>query len=144
MGGIIDYLDFLDCFGAISGYDIEDDNVTLKYVLDDTYKERTISFDVVNGNKYDFFEEVLEEMRNIKDEEEREIFDSIIVLCRVRLINELQKRIDAMESSLKNNCVENKERILPIMNYYKEVLDYLNKSGELDLPLKYKDIGNML
>lgn len=144
MSGIIDYLDFLDCFGAISGYDIEDDNVTLKYVLDDTYKERTISFDVVNGNKYDFFEEVLEEMRNIKDEEEREIFDSIIVLCRVRLINELQKRIDVMESSLKNNCVENKERILPIMNYYKEVLDYLNKSGELDLPLKYKDIGNEL
>lgn len=142
MRGIIDYLDFLECLEVIKGWLILDNGVAIVYKLDAKYIERTIYFDVENGDKYTLFEALLEEMIKIKDEKERELFRDIVVLCRVRLINELQKEIDNMENDLKNSVVE--ERLLPTINYYKKVLDYLNKSGELDLPLKYKDIGKML
>lgn len=142
MRDIIDYLDFLECLEVIKGWLILDNGVAIVYKLDAKYIERTIYFDVENGDKYTLFEALLEEMIKIKDEKERELFSDIIVLCRVRLINELQKKIDNIEEHLKV-CGFDKELSF-ILDYDKEALNYLNKSGELDLPLKYKDIGKML
>lgn len=134
---VIDYLDFLKCLNGISDYTIEDYGITLKYMLNNKLKERTIYFDVENGNKYEFFEKILENAEKIKDEEEQEIFEDIIRLYRTGLINELQKKIDNTEEQLKV-CGFDKE-LTSILYYYKEVLSYYNKSGELDLPLKYKE-----